>query len=129
MKLQIKVLFIITVAIFTAGFCLAGDTLQQFGDIKGRSYHSDLYEEPSCDSCHDKAEPVTIPEDFVCLDCHDGDDLIQATERPEDEKWQNPHNNMHFGKDVPCMECHGEHQEVKMLCVGCHSFSYPNYKK
>ena len=129
MKPQLKVLLIVVVALFAAGTSFAGETLQQFGDIKGRSYHADLYSGNSCDSCHAKAKPTAFPPDFVCFDCHDGEELIQTTSRPDDEKWQNPHNNMHYGKDVPCMECHGEHQESKPLCAGCHSFDYPNYKK
>lgn len=128
MKPYYRTLLIALVAMFVSGVCFAGDTLQQFGDNEGRSYHSDLYEDESCDSCHENAEPEAFPSDFICMDCHDGDDLIEATSRPEDEKWQNPHNNLHYGKDVPCMECHGEHQESKPLCAGCHSFKYPNYK-
>ncbi len=129
MKPQTKIVFIALVVMFTAGICVAGETLQQFGEKKGRSYHADLYDGNSCDSCHDDANPKAFPKDFACAECHDADELVQATARPDDEKWQNPHNNMHYGKDVPCMECHGEHQENKPLCAGCHSFDYPNYKK
>ena len=129
MKPQSKIIILTLVAIFAAGICIAGETLQQFGEKKGRSYHADLYADKSCDSCHDNAKPAAFPKDFACFECHDGEELIQATARPDDEKWQNPHNNMHYGKDVPCMECHGEHQESKPICAGCHSFDYPNYKK
>ncbi len=129
MRPQSKIIIITLVAIFAAGICIAGETLQQFEDKKGRSYHADMYADKSCASCHDNAKPTTFPKDFACFECHDGEDLIQATARPDDEKWQNPHNNMHYGKDVPCMECHGEHQESKPICAGCHSFKYPNYKK
>lgn len=129
MRSQLKVYFVIVTALFFVGSVLATETLQQFGDNKGRSYHADLYELDACDSCHGNAKPTTFPADFVCFDCHDGDDLNQATSHPEDEKWKNPHNNMHYGKDVPCMECHGEHQESKLLCAGCHSFDYPDFKK
>lgn len=129
MKPKMKVLFITFVALSVAGICFAGETLQQFGEKKGRSYHADLYEGNSCDSCHDNTKPTAFPADFSCLECHDKDELIKATSRPDDEKWQNPHNNMHYGQDVPCMECHREHQESKPLCAGCHTFKYPNYKK
>ena len=115
--------------LFFAGSVCAEQSLEQFDNVKGRSYHSDIYAEKSCDSCHTNAKPATFPADFACLSCHDADELVEATARPEDEKWQNPHNNLHYGKDVPCMECHGEHQESKPLCAGCHSFEYPNYKK
>jgi len=128
-QLMSKVFLVAAVAVFVAGMSFAEETLQQFGDIKGRSYHADLYDGESCSSCHDDSQASKFPADFVCLDCHDLEELIQATSRPEEEKWQNPHNNMHYGKDVPCMECHGEHQESKPLCAGCHFFDYPNYKK
>ncbi len=129
MKPQLKVLLIVVIALFATTASFAGETLKQFGDKKGRSYHADLYDGKSCDSCHTNSKPTTFPGDFSCLECHDQDELIQATARPDDEKLQNPHDNMHYGKDVPCMECHGEHQESKPLCAGCHSFKYPSYKK
>ena len=129
MKPQIQLFFITAALLFFAGSVFAGETLQQFDGKLGRTYHADLYAEKSCDSCHSEAEPTTFPADFACLDCHDSDELVEATARPEEEKWQNPHNNLHYGKDVPCMECHGEHQESKPLCAGCHSFEYKNYKK
>jgi hypothetical protein len=128
-QLTYTLLLIAGLALFTAGTSFAGETLEQFDDAQGRSYHADLYDGPSCDACHENAEPSAFPPDFVCLDCHDGKDLVETTARPEDEKWQNPHNNMHYGRDVPCMECHGEHQESKLLCAGCHFFEYPNFKK
>lgn len=129
MKLQIKLLLLAAIVLFVAGSVIAGETLKQFDGVSGRSYHADLYEDKSCDSCHTNAEPETFPADFICLDCHDSNELVEATARPEDEKWQNPHNNLHYEKDVPCMECHGEHQESKPLCAGCHPFDFPNYKK
>lgn len=129
MKPQIQLILIAATVLFITGSVIAGQTLQQFDEVKGRSYHADLYADKSCDSCHAQAEPSTFPGDFTCLECHDSDDLIKATARTDDEKWQNPHNNLHYGKDVPCMECHGEHQESKPLCAGCHSFEYPKYKK
>jgi hypothetical protein len=129
MKPQIKIVFVALVVMFAAGISVAGESLQQFGEKKGRSYHADLYDGNSCDSCHDNANPESFPKDFVCAECHDIDELVQSTSRSDDEKWQNPHNNMHYGQDIPCMECHGEHQVNKPLCAGCHSFKYPKYKK
>ncbi len=128
-QLKIKVLLLVIPAVFAAGTSFSEETLQQFGDTKGRSYHADLYDGTSCNACHENSQPTAFPADFVCFDCHDGDELIQATARPEDEKWQNPHNNMHYGRDVPCMECHGEHQESDLLCAGCHSFDYTGFKE
>lgn len=129
MKTPMKIFLIVVAALLAAGTSFAGETLRQFGEKKGRSYHADLYDGNSCDMCHENGAPASFPSDFACFDCHDGDELIQATSRPEDEKWQNPHNNMHYANDVPCMECHGEHQESELLCAGCHSFDYPGFKK
>lgn len=128
MKPQAKVLIIAAAVVLMAG-SLVAETLQQFDSVKGRSFHADLYADNACDSCHVNAEPEAYPPDFVCFDCHEADELVQATARPEEDKWQNPHNNMHYAKDVPCMECHGEHSESKVLCAGCHFFEYPNFKK
>jgi len=127
MKLQLKTVLIMLAAILAAGTCVAGDTLIDQGKKMGRDFHSDLYESESCDACHD--QKGKFPSDFTCSDCHDAEALIETTTRPEDEMWQNPHNNLHYGQDVPCMECHGEHQEKEPLCAGCHSFEYPNYRK
>lgn len=103
-------------------------TLTMHGDMQGRDYHAALYRGKPCVACHATSEPAALPADDVCLKCHQLEKLVTATARPESEVWQNPHNNLHWGKDVPCMECHGEHRESKPLCQGCHSFDYPNYK-
>lgn len=128
MKQNVRILLILSTALFAAAASIATETLQQFDEVKGRSYHASLHKRNSCKSCHDSSNTSDFPADFVCLKCHDGQELIQATSRPEDEKWQNPHNNLHYGTDVPCMECHGEHQESEPLCDGCHSFDYPGYQ-
>lgn len=127
MRPQLKTVLIALAAILLAGTCVAGETLIDQGKKMGRVYHSDLYESGSCDACHD--QKGRFPSDFSCTACHDQEALIEATARPEDEQWQNPHNNMHYGQDVPCMECHGEHQEREHLCAGCHSFEYPDFEE
>jgi hypothetical protein len=128
-QMILTVFIISALAVFTAENTFSAGALKQFGDHMGRSHHALLYKRQACDSCHENSEPTAFPADFVCLDCHDEVELVQATARLEDEKWQNPHNNMHYGKDVPCMECHGEHRESELLCAGCHSFDYPDFKK
>lgn len=127
MKSYQKGLIFATLVLFIGGVSLGGETLTQFGDVKGRSFHAELYEEQPCTACHNTEKPTAFPADDVCLTCHDLEDVVAATARVEDEKWQNPHNNLHYGKDVPCMECHGEHETRKPLCQGCHSFKYPKY--
>ncbi len=128
MKSYKKGLMLTVLLVFVTGTSLAGETLKQFGDIQGRTYHEDSYDGKSCDDCHDNKKPLNFPSDDTCLKCHDLEELIASTARPADEVWQNPHNNMHYGKDVPCMYCHGEHETRKPLCAGCHSFKYPKYK-
>ncbi len=128
MKAYGKGIMFAVLVVFIAGTSLAGQTLKQFGDIQGRTFHADFYDGKSCDACHDSKKPLALPADDACLECHDLEELVAATARPADERWQNPHDNLHYGKDVPCMECHGEHQASKPLCQGCHAFKYPKYK-
>lgn len=124
-----KAIMLAVFGVLIASSSMAGQTLKQFDGIKGRSYHADLYTSKSCDACHANKKPLTLPADDACLACHDLEALVKATARSEEDKWQNPHNNMHYGKDVPCMECHGEHSARKHMCAGCHSFDYPNFKE
>lgn len=128
MKTYAKYLILNMLATCFVTIVVAGETLENFGDVKGRSYHSELYTENSCDSCHDNNPPSTFPADFSCLDCHDLENLVESSARTEEDKWQNPHNNLHYGKEVPCMECHGEHQIREPLCNECHTFKYPKHK-
>lgn len=128
MKSYKKLIFAMLL-VFIAFTVQAKETLEQYDGIKGRSYHTDFYDGKSCDSCHDSKKPLNFPADDACLACHDLDELIKSTERPKDEEGQNPHNNMHYGKDVPCMECHGEHESRKPLCQGCHSFHYDKFQE
>jgi len=124
-----KKLMFAVLLVFIACTVQAKETLKQYDGIKGRSYHSDFYDGKSCDSCHDSKKPLNFPADDACLACHDLDDLVKSTSRADDEKWQNPHNNIHYGKDVPCMECHGEHESRKPLCQGCHTFKYKKFNQ
>ncbi len=124
-----KSIMLAVLVVFVAGTSLAGQSLKQFDGIKGRTFHADFYDGKSCDACHDSKKPLNFPADDACLACHDLDELIKATSRPKDETWQNPHNNIHYGKDVACMECHGEHEPRTPLCQGCHSFSYPKFQE
>ena len=128
MKSTAKFLMVLLLATCFAGTSLAGQTLKDFGDMKGRTYHADLYAPKNCAACHKSDAPTSFPADFSCVECHDLDKLVNATARPEEDKWQNPHNNLHYGMDVPCMECHGEHETREPLCKECHTFKYPKHK-
>ncbi len=129
MKAYRKGILFAVLFVFIAGTAMAGETLKQFGDIQGRTYHQDIYDSKACDSCHNNKTPVAFPADDACLKCHDLEELVTSTARTGEEKWQNPHNNLHYGKEVPCMECHGEHEARKPLCQGCHAFKYPKFKQ
>ncbi|MGX9462283.1 cytochrome c3 family protein [Shewanella sp. A14] len=91
-----------------------------------RDYHKDVIGK-DCKTCHDNGIKQ-FPSDQACLQCHDVDDLAKQTARSEEDKWQNPHNNLHYGKDLPCQECHGEHTPKKPLCSNCHTFKFDKHK-
>ena len=110
----------------------AGETIEEFEIMPGRTYHAFLYEESDeesrCVSCHGEGPIPGYPPDDGCADCHSIEDLAKATARPTEERWQNPHDNMHFGMTMPCVECHGEHSVKEVYCARCHEFNYPNHK-
>lgn len=109
------------------GYALA--SLEDYNGIQGRSYHARYHEKGRCTACHAEKEPTGYPEDDACLKCHDMEELVAATARTaEDELWQNPHNNLHYGMEVPCTECHGEHSNKAPMCANCHNFEYPNHE-
>ena len=108
--------------------------LRDFNGLMGRDYHERLHMRGRCEACHESAESAEevsgFPEDGSCLDCHRMERLVAATARElEDEKWQNPHDSLHYGRDVPCVECHGEHSSKEPLCADCHNFDYPNHQQ
>ncbi|TKB48793.1 cytochrome C [Ferrimonas sediminicola] len=96
--------------------------------MTGRSYHEKLHSNNNCKACHG-AQADGYPEDDTCHKCHNPDKLAQKTARSGEEVHQNPHDNLHYGKDVPCTECHGEHMAKEPLCADCHTFKYPNHKR
>jgi DnaJ-class molecular chaperone len=111
-----------TMLSLTLGCCLALSVQAR----DQREYHEMVYES-GCKSCHDQGVK-NKPSDESCLTCHDIDDLAKQTTRKGDEIWQNPHNNLHYGKEVPCIECHGEHEPKQPLCKQCHTFEFPTFK-
>jgi len=108
---------------------MAGDTLVSQGKMMGRSYHQQLYTKHQCATCHGVDKPVSRAADNSCLKCHSVDKLAQQTARQGDEQWQNPHNNLHYGKDVPCTECHGEHAVKQPICKDCHTFKFSKFQE
>lgn len=94
---------------------------------EGQPWHQTVYE-MGCKTCHDKGIK-NYPSDYSCLSCHDLDEIVDKTSRQGDEQWENPHNNLHYGKDTPCIECHGEHiQDKQPMCKDCHVFKFPKFK-
>lgn len=103
--------------------------LKEYGGIDGRSYHAEMHEKGRCKTCHGVKEPDGYPEDGSCLRCHEVEEIVAST-MPEaaEERWQNPHNNLHYGLGVPCVECHGEHTNKAPLCANCHNFDYLDHE-
>ena len=94
--------------------------------IEQRAWHKDVIGK-DCKVCHDNGIKQ-FPSDQSCLQCHDVDELAKKTARSEEDKWQNPHNNLHYGKDLPCQECHSEHKTKEPLCSSSHTFKYDKHK-
>lgn len=124
--LSLLIATLIVGGVGVGGYAIA--SLEQFDGIQGRSYHARHYEKGRCEACHVEKEPTGYPPDDACLKCHEMDEIVAATARTaEDEVWQNPHNNLHYGTEVPCSECHGEHSNKAPMCTNCHNFEYPNH--
>lgn len=122
--------FAVVLALLVAGSYAHGE-LQNYSalDIDGRDYHDRMYKRERCSSCHGVDEPVGYPEDGACLKCHVLEDIVaDTTPEAEEDRWQNPHDSLHYGQDVPCSECHGEHSNKAPLCADCHNFDYPNHQ-
>lgn len=84
-----------------------------------------------CQACHDSKTPVSAPDDNICLTCHGTRDELAAMTEPEATSGHpepNPHNSIHYGKDVPCSVCHSEHKKSELYCNNCHMFEFPNMK-
>ncbi|TKB54962.1 cytochrome c3 family protein [Ferrimonas aestuarii] len=92
-----------------------------------REHHEAVYE-MGCDTCHDQGVGK-FPSDEACYQCHDADKTAEMTKREGKYAKQNPHDSMHYGKDVPCQECHSEHSHKQALCQDCHTFKYPRFTK
>lgn len=107
---------------------IANGELKDYDGLDGRSYHAEMHEKGKCRTCHGVKEPKGYPEDGGCSRCHDIEELVEATmPEVEEDRWQNPHDNLHYGTDVPCVECHGEHSNKAPLCANCHNFDYSKH--
>ncbi|WP_299796731.1 cytochrome c3 family protein [uncultured Shewanella sp.] len=105
------------------GFCIALSAQAR----DKRDFHETVYDS-GCKTCHDQGINK-LPSDDICQQCHDIDLLAKQTARQGHKEWQNPHNNMHYGKNVPCMECHGEHKPKEPLCAQCHNINFKKHKR
>lgn len=131
--MKTKLFMPLTVALFATLFIgsainVEAKTLTKMGAKQGRVYHELLHED-GCKSCHDQGLKLP-PSDNMCTECHDQQDLIEATAvKDKKHQWRNPHNNMHYGDKVPCIECHSEHKPKQPLCLNCHNFDFKNFKE
>lgn len=71
----------------------------------------------SCHDCHQKEKPSTaaVP-DEACMICHGDYPAMKALTK--DAK-PNPHDS-HLG-EIPCIECHRQHQPPVVKCLECHA--------
>ena len=123
------VTFVVLCAAFVVSLLVLGahahGELKEYTEIAGQSYHAEMHEKGRCRNCHGVKEPEGYPDDDACFRCHETDEIVVATMPEADEdRWQNPHDNLHYGTDVPCVECHGEHTNKAPLCANCHNFDY-----
>ncbi len=118
-----------TMVLLLGANSLAYGELKEFSGIEGRTFHEFMYRTDNCSSCHGVDDPVGYPEDGTCITCHSVDRLVEETmSESEEDRWQNPHDSLHWGRDVPCVECHGEHSNKAPLCADCHNFDYPGHQ-
>ncbi|WP_000000750.1 cytochrome c3 family protein, partial [Escherichia albertii] len=107
---------------------------QKLNAITTKPYHHSLEatgRDTSCQLCHGASKPVAAPDDKSCLSCHGTRDQIAALTQPDPKDKDaepNPHDSMHYGKDVPCTACHNEHKPSVIYCNSCHLFKYPDMK-
>lgn len=107
---------------------------QQLNAMNVKPYHHSLEatgRDTSCQLCHGSRTPVAAPNDKSCLNCHGSRDQIAELTQPNQHDKNaepNPHDSMHYGKDVPCTACHNEHKPSVIYCNNCHLFKYPDMK-
>ena len=82
------------------GLVLLGLTSLSVQSAEIRDYHKEVIGK-DCKTCHDNGIKQ-FPSDQSCLQCHDVDDLAKKTAKSKEDKWQNSHNNLRYGKEVPC---------------------------
>ena len=129
---QIGKLFLACVGVLVFAFFgsenVSGE-LQDYAGMDGRTYHAALHKKGKCKSCHGVKDAEGYPEDGTCLRCHEVEEIVTATQPDtEEDRRQNPHDNLHYGTDVPCVECHGEHSNKAPLCANCHNFDYSKHE-
>lgn len=102
-------------------------TREMLGRKTLKDYHYKVHQNGnSCQLCHTGEAPTSPPDDANCIRCHGTPEQVaKLTENLE----RNPHNSPHYGYYVPCTTCHKEHQESKVLCADCHTFTFKKFKK
>lgn len=127
-QLMPLVVALVTTLLITTSIDTQAGSLTKMGAKQGRDYHEFMHDD-GCKSCHDQGLKLP-PSDALCTECHDQQELIETTAvDSKKHQWRNPHNNMHYGDKVPCIECHSEHKPKKPLCASCHNFEFKNFKE
>ena len=75
----------------------------------------------NCQKCHGKTKkPEEVPMS-KCVTCHNVDKVAEKT---ASVKPQNPHESVHYGRNLDCNLCHREHGKSENYCAQCHSFKF-----
>lgn len=77
----------------------------------------------TCEGCHTATvtKEGRTPTKTECTACHNEDQLVKDS----GEKFgvRNPHDSIHFHRDLPCEDCHRQHQPAVNTCtIMCHTF-------
>ncbi|BBF23797.1 cytochrome c3 family protein [Sutterella megalosphaeroides] len=76
-----------------------------------------------CASCHtpEVAREGRTPSKTECVACHNEDALVKKS--AERLGARNPHESIHFHRDMPCEDCHRQHKAPVNQCTEmCHVF-------
>lgn len=113
----------------TLQFTLAGAALALgglFGVLEAQAFDIPAYHGKAkleCASCHtpDVQKEGRTPSKTECVACHNEDALVKKS--AERLGARNPHESIHFHRDMPCEDCHRQHKAPVNQCTEmCHVF-------
>jgi len=71
----------------------------------------------ACCDCHEMPNSAGPLKTEKCLSCHGSfEEVADATNNLD----PNPHNSLHWGKELDCDLCHHQHAKSENFCAQCH---------